>query len=302
MNDHEWFRSRAAARMLGVLPEEEDARFLEHASECQRCGALLTRLERDGEDWWDGTEHPSVSTLVALGRRPEVIAPADRRWIDKHLASCHSCREDLEELRDPVAGQISPGMPPQVGSPSWRRNLPAWLFGGVIGSLATAAVLLLVARVPLGRGPATIAEPPVTATSPSSVAPPPSPMPSSSIEPVTRPTRAPLRSMAAVQWLKGVTRAGGVETTLVRVAKGSLVPVRTPLIREPAARVRVSLLDPSGEVVSRQSTTGKALIRSGTILDTADLPEGVYLLVLDWMETSGVPAHREYAIAFKLEH
>ena len=83
------------------------------------------------------------------------VTPAEREQVERHLATCHACLEELESLRWTVSllQEVPPVPVPRVFAvreadlvvERRRFTLPDWLFGGLRwATVATALLLLLV--------------------------------------------------------------------------------------------------------------------------------------------------------------
>lgn len=292
-DEHRWFRARVAAHLLGVLPDGDAARFLEHASECGPCGSLLTTLERADTDWWAAAEHASVAMLGEYARDPGSMAARDRESVAAHVEQCEACRRDLDEMGGPGART---GARVHAATPvaRRRRGMPGWMLGAAAGSLATAAVLLLVSppRPAVSTAPSSA---PMLAV-PSSPAPAPSADAAGGSTPVPGAGHELLAGLATPVTIRGTTRAAGPETTLVNAAPGSLVPLRVPLLSAPAGTVRIRLLRGDGFVLGVQSVPGRRLVENGMVVDASGLPPGVLILRLEWAGEGGEPVVREYPL------
>lgn len=295
-NRHAWFRARVALHLLSVLPEADAATFLEHASECADCGALLTRLEREDGDWWNGTEHISVPMLGAFIRKPSLLVERDRELVGTHLAACEACRADLAELTGMLTGsRTSVASPAPATTVHRRAGGPAWFMGAMVGSLATAAAFLLI--FPRGTMPPSgVPIPPQGAIVDSSAALSMrsgglNPMPSAGTVRMRQHTLMP--RIAAPVDLVGVDRASVIETTRVVVAPGVLTPLRSPMMVSPAPNLWVAILDAEGKVLVRRRMSGEQFLSNGVLIDATLFAEGVFRLRVEWTDANGRPDSRE---------
>ena len=96
--------------------------FLEHYPTCAECSAELrawTELEAQlrGEG---ASAHPDEATLLRFEQSPGSLGPAERSRLEGHLATCHSCADELAALRAFDFSALAPGPAPAVevsGSP-----------------------------------------------------------------------------------------------------------------------------------------------------------------------------------------
>jgi hypothetical protein len=312
---HAWFRARLAAHLLGVLPDDEDARLREHADACDACGALLARARADRADWWAGTQHVPV---VALGRwlsEPESFAAADRSAIDAHLEACEACRADLEEL----AGRGGRARPkpiplaaPAASGDGARRRGRDWMAGGLVGALSAAACFAIALalwerpdvrpgdpsrepdRPPASEAPASGAPEPAT-TAPDA---PATPAGAPTEQPRAMPPRlAPSPRIGARIPLLGVRRGAGADTTRVPATGADIVPLVPPMLDPPALRVRVDILDPARRTIATRTLSGAALIAGGVPVDLRALGGGVHELRITWSRADGTPDTLRYPFA-----
>lgn len=287
-NTHDWFRAHLPGHLLGVLPEEHSARLFEHASECERCGAMLTRLEGEAAEGWSETEHLPVGLLRAIAANERAVEPLEQRAAEHHLERCEECRRDVAEL-----GGLEPAIP---GSsvPGVRRHVPGWLLGGIAGAFATAAALLLVFKTGVpGFAPAP-REPRGAAA--------PAPADSGDID--DRPSMAPPRSTpvpssVTVLRLGGTLRSPSSDSVAWDVAADRPVRIELPLLESPARTVRVELHGPQSNRIARRTLAGAALVESGFLLPAGALAPGPHRLCVSWRASEGDSDHVEYTFTIR---
>jgi hypothetical protein len=87
-----------------IRGEASDADFAAHAATCADCAAEvrvwteLDALLRAGAPAADG-DHPEPETLAAFVDAPTTLAAASREAVERHLASCRVCADEVGTLR-----------------------------------------------------------------------------------------------------------------------------------------------------------------------------------------------------------
>src|SRR5262249_17557899 len=123
------------ADVLGFLAEPGAAAFAafrEHYPGCAQCAAevhawseLTRSLARAA-----GDRHPREEQLLAYDTAPDAAPGAERSAVQRHLAGCRSCREELPSLRrfpgfaalpEPAAARAPATAPIPVPAPVPRR-------------------------------------------------------------------------------------------------------------------------------------------------------------------------------------
>ena len=93
--------------------------FLEHYPACAECSAEVrawTELEAQlrGEG---ASAHPDEATLLRFEQSPGSLGAAERSRVESHLATCHSCADELAALRAFDFAALAPGPAPAVEAP-----------------------------------------------------------------------------------------------------------------------------------------------------------------------------------------
>jgi hypothetical protein len=309
MNDeHVWFRSHLADRLLDLLDERDVRRLEEHASGCAACGAMLARARAERIDWWDGKGHIPVGVLALWTKDPTLIPEVALPLVRAHLSACAACAQDLAELGGEAEGANTAGGPldNEVGKRGGRtlavarshpferridapaRHWQDWAAGAVLGALATAAALLVVWPHVL-RQPALRAPSSRTAPNPA----PPTPIPQALA------TGEPLLGLAEPVSVVPASREGGTDTTRIAVLSGRvLVPLSLPeLFLGERVPLKIELLDRRGEPVANlEMPAAAAMRRGGVVFDTRAVPDGAYTLRLSWRDRSLGALHRDYPL------
>jgi hypothetical protein len=298
-NEHDWFRRRLPDYLLDLLDEGARARFDAHARACPACAKLLGSALGERADWWDGAGHLPVGTLMAWDvDAPSVGANAAVR---EHLASCESCRRDLEDLRGPEAVRALVTMP----AAARRAVVPfpsRWMPAAISAATAAAAAFVMVMWV--ADRPAPRHEPQVVP--PTSV--PAVPSTGSGAQPTAPAMGAPTRAIAPgpaasaepepVE-VRAPERGAAAEPTTVDVPAGAArVRLTLPALPVPEqAQLTIELLGPDGALLFRQVLTAElALRRGGVALPAAHLAAGPHRLRVTWTDSVTGESAREYAL------
>ncbi len=104
-DEHAWFRARIEAHLTGLLDEDDDARFRQHARGCTACGQRLALVLEDDEPAANSAGHLPASLVAAWPRASRALRGIERTLAATHLARCAECRDELERL----------GYPPRLG-------------------------------------------------------------------------------------------------------------------------------------------------------------------------------------------
>ena len=298
-NEHDWFRRRLPDYLLEVLAEDERASFDTHARACPACAKLLGRALGARTDWWDGAGHPSVGALMTWNADASRVGAHD--VVREHLATCESCRSDLEDLRGP---EMLRTLAPKAVE-AQRKVVPfppRWVTAAIGTAAAAAAAFVMVMWVgdrPIPRhgspvvpptsvpaappsGSEAALQPPATGTQPRATA----PSPTASAEPEPIEVRAPERGAAS-------------EATTFEVPSGAAhVRLTLPALPVPEhAQLTIELLGPDGALLSRQVLPAEqALRRGGVALPASALFAGPHRLRVTWTDSVTGDSSREYAL------
>ncbi len=142
-----WFPGR-------TLDENERRRVDEHVTECQACADLLRFVSGFSEIVREQyTPHPEAGSLVAFVEERTSLDSRERSEIEKHLAACAACREQVAMLeavdrsideydsREPAQTQPVPETP--VTRRSRLRDFWDSLRGGILRPVPAAIYLIL---------------------------------------------------------------------------------------------------------------------------------------------------------------
>jgi hypothetical protein len=138
---------------LAAPRDEEFAEFRDHYPRCAECAAEVRAWTELHEAL--AAAHPDPDRLA----RYEALAPAERASLDRHVAGCPSCREELAQLAsfDPAPLTAPPATPEPRRS--WLAGLgrivwsPAFAYG-----VAVLLIIPLVQRLPSQDVQAPVAE------------------------------------------------------------------------------------------------------------------------------------------------
>src|SRR5436190_10876613 len=95
--EHSWFRARLDPQALGLLDEEEEKRFLEHARACEGCAAAM-KAHRENPPLGGPDVHIPPHVIARWDRASRRVEGLPRKMFREHLEHCASCRQDLEVL------------------------------------------------------------------------------------------------------------------------------------------------------------------------------------------------------------
>lgn len=167
-DSHVLFRRQVILRDAGLLTETEETALAEHAETCSECRKLL----EDGVGEEAGTLPPEghiPAELVARWDRVRAtVEGLERSLLAEHLASCKTCRRELEWLgcepslpavhvEQGAGGRVGEAsVQPEAGSSRVRLEprvrLRAWLQGGLVGAALAAAAAVVIVQIPGGHG------------------------------------------------------------------------------------------------------------------------------------------------------
>ena len=136
----------------------EWAEFRAHYPGCADCSAEVARwsklegvLRATGTAW-----HPSDEMLLAFGRAPAKLQPAQGSAIRRHLGSCVLCRDALAAVRSFDFGAAAAAEPARVreqpAEPSWVSRLLASLGGALLSPRVSYAMALAAAVLVIPAG------------------------------------------------------------------------------------------------------------------------------------------------------
>ncbi len=199
---------------LGFVEDEEAAQVDRHAATCAHCRSQLDELhaEVNSVTAEQSLGHIPAHILARWPRERDALPPTTARAVERHLARCGSCGEDIERLarirrlaeelseeaddvdapepalegrllriatREPVPAP--PVSPPVATTAAPRKSRSQLLLGGY-SALATAAAIVFALRGPLSERPA---------PAPVSQGPEQRPAPGATPAPGTQPTIEP---------------------------------------------------------------------------------------------------------------
>ena len=111
--------------LAGFLAEpraEGFAGFRDHYPRCRECSAELcawTELDQQLRvHAGSGATHPSASLLARYDESPRALGPAERAGVERHLAQCPACRDELRALKAFAPDRVRGAAP--LGPFGWR--------------------------------------------------------------------------------------------------------------------------------------------------------------------------------------
>ncbi len=148
------------ADLLAVVRGEDgDAAFRAHYPSCPECSAEvavwgeLDAMLRAGAP--AVASHPEPEALLAFSDAPSTLASDARTTIERHLAACRVCADEVAAMRGFDAGQLgvaaTGAAPASVGAESRARESHASWFGRFVWHPAVAYALVALLLVPLVR-------------------------------------------------------------------------------------------------------------------------------------------------------
>jgi hypothetical protein len=131
----------------------EFAAFLEHYPACAECSAEVRAwTELEAQLRGEGVSaHPDEATLLRFEQSPGSLGAAERRRVESHLATCHSCADELAALRAFDFSALAPGPAPALEA---SGSLLSGLLGrlrGLVLHPAFAYALALALLYPTAR-------------------------------------------------------------------------------------------------------------------------------------------------------
>lgn len=271
-DSHTLFQTQLGLRDAGLLTEEEEASLAEHLGGCESCRETIEADSEAGESGEARGEHiPSAM----LARWDQVRASAqglERELLSRHLASCESCREELElvghEAMLPGKKEESADIPSDGAdldrsarvatlTPQFRRR--AWIQGALAGAVLTAAATAVILRPP-----------------------------STTLDPETLPWVVP-----------GTTRGSAPAIEIPSGARRVLLAIPTPASLSPEQQLRLTVTGPSGAIQMDQDLAPD-LLQSPTIMAVLSAPDplepGIYTVRLS-PEGGGDPYTSSFRIS-----
>jgi hypothetical protein len=140
--------------LAGFLRDPASAEFAEfraHYPRCADCSAevrIWTELHLQLQSGGAVAEasHPAEEVLLQFEEQPDALDAAQRATVERHLAQCRSCQDELRALRSFDFGNLE--RPAPVRAQRWRQviaDVPSWIRGVVMHpAFAYALVLLLL--------------------------------------------------------------------------------------------------------------------------------------------------------------
>jgi hypothetical protein len=129
----------------------EFADFRSHYPRCADCSAevrIWTELHLQLQSGGAAAEasHPAEELLLQFEEEPDAMDAAQRATVERHLAQCRSCRDELRALRSFDFGNLE--RPAPARAQRWWQvigGVPSWIRGVVMHpAFAYALVLLLL--------------------------------------------------------------------------------------------------------------------------------------------------------------
>ena len=308
-DQHARFPALLSDYLLDVLDEQQSALIEAHARECGACGTLLAQARARRSDWWEGSGHVPVRLLSSWASAPELLPPAERALLERHLDRCEECREDARVLGGHAAAADVPSRE-GAHAPANHNTGLVWAFAGGLAAVLLVFVFMNPSRAP---EPGVAVQPGVRQPS-ESVTPPAgaSRTPAPATDPVTAPgaAAAPAAVAVAPVSLDGALRGAegaAVPSKAARVvlpAGATEVPFTLPaLFLDGATTVVAELHDANGLVLWREELpAARALARAGIRIPAERFRAGTFVLRVAWLdETSGAES-REYSLEVTTKH
>jgi hypothetical protein len=139
--------------IAGFLAEpraEGSAGFRDHYPRCRECSAEVrawTELDQQLRvQAGSGATHPSASLLARYDESPGAVGPAERAGVERHLAQCPACRDELRALKAFAPDRVRGAAP--VGSFGRRLRERLALLGRVAWHPGFAYALLALILLP----------------------------------------------------------------------------------------------------------------------------------------------------------
>jgi len=305
---HGWFRRRLPVYLAGLMPEDEEQRFLEHRDGCEPCRRAFDEFTASDElaPTGDGSHIPAAM----LAQWPEAsreLVGLERAMVRSHLERCAACRRDLELIGQTPELKVVPGLEADLRAAGWkswfsggpwsgaarvddsepeptnparqprRRRWVPWALGGWAAAATAAAVLLVLSPLPRTGVPS---EP----SSPAAVAIPPSG------------SRLVLEASPAAPTLQGATRGVTANATAILVGREAhFVRFALPELYLPdTATVDLTVVGPDGTSLAALRCLSSELNPPHALLlghPDANLASGTYRLAI----TAPFPARHDVA-------
>src|SRR5436190_23873950 len=116
-DEHTWFRARLDPQALGLLDEDEEQRFLDHADACGPCAAAM-KSHRQNAPVGGPDPHIPPHIIARWDRASIRVRGLPREMIREHLENCAACRQDLEALGFAPTLAYDPGLDAPKGEPA----------------------------------------------------------------------------------------------------------------------------------------------------------------------------------------
>lgn len=239
MDDHRELLKQISLLDAGLLTEEEETAVLDHSRTCAGCREVLNLLAAEKGEKPEAPGHIPSAILARWDRMKSTVHGLERELLERHLAGCESCRQELDLLaEETVAGQegASSGGGVLRLDPHLRRR--AWFQGAVAGAALAAAAVLVVLRLP-----------------------------SPDTGPETLPWVAP-----------GTTRGSAQEVVVSPGARRLLLALENPRFPA-AAKVTLTVTGPSGDELMEEEVSPELLRSStvmAVLAVSSDLLPGLY--------------------------
>jgi len=137
---HARFRNRIALVEVGLLTEAESEAFRTHAADCASCREAWEAYSGEPGEPADETTGHVPAALLARWHTGTDLSALERELVERHLASCEACREDLALVRSRASE------PPGAVLRLDRHRRRAWFQGAAAGALVAAAAMAIVLR------------------------------------------------------------------------------------------------------------------------------------------------------------
>ena len=99
--DHEQLRTRLELLALGLLDGTTETQLQQHVSGCPECRESLATIR---QSWLPSANdgHVPVSLLARWPAVARTIPAQERELVERHIARCAECRQDLEHSQHPA--------------------------------------------------------------------------------------------------------------------------------------------------------------------------------------------------------
>lgn len=298
---HARFPALLSDYLLDVLDERQSSLIEAHARECDACGTLLAQARARRSDWWEGSGHAPVRLLSSWASAPELLPPAERALLERHLDRCDECREDARVLGGHAAAADVPARE-GAHAPANHNSGLVWAFAGGLAAVLLVFVFMNPPRAP-ERGVAVqpeVRQPSESVTPPAGASGTPAP----GTAPQAASGAAPVAVALAPVSLEGALRGAGgaaVPSKAARVvlpAGATEVPFTLPaLFLDGATTVVAELHDSKGLVLWREELpAARALARAGIRIPAERFRAGTFVLRVAWLDETTGAESREYSL------